>query len=275
MKLSCLPVSFFREIIEGRMSVEAWARMGAALPLDAIDLSILFLPDRSPATVAAMRKGIEAAGTRVAMLTTYPDFTHPDAGQRERELALAEETVAVADGLGAELLRVTAGQAHPETGREEGTRWAVEGLRRLAERTRGSRVRLVYENHSKPGAWTYTDFSEPPEVFLAILRGTADAGLGVNFDTANATAFSPDPVALLEACLDRVVCIHAADTAVRGALKPVLLGTGLAPFAPIFRRLARAGWDNWICIEEASFQGQEGIAKATTFVRRAWEECRR
>jgi sugar phosphate isomerase/epimerase len=274
MKLSCLPVSFFREIIGGTMSVEAWARMGAALPLDAIDLSILFVPDRSKGAVAAMRKGIEAAGTRVAMVTTYPDFTHPDAAQRERELALAEETVAVAAGLGAELLRVTAGQAHPETGREDGIRWAVEGLRRLTERTKASGVRLVYENHSKPGAWTYTDFSEPPEIFLAILRGTADVGLGVNFDTANATAFSPDPVALLEACLDRVVCIHAADTSAKGALKPVLLGTGLAPFAPIFRRLVRAGWDNWICIEEASFQGQEGAAKATAFVRRMWSECR-
>ena len=274
MKLSCLPVSFFPEILEGRLSVEAWARLGAGLRLDAIDLSILFISDRSKGAVAAMRKGIEAAGTRVAMVTTYPDFTHPDAAQRERELVLAEETVAVAAGLGAELLRVTAGQSHPETGRDEGIRWAVEGLRRLTERARGSGVRLVYENHSKPGAWTYTDFSEPPEIFLAILRGTAGAGLGVNFDTANATAFSPDPVALLEACLDRLVCIHAADTAVRGALKPVLLGTGLAPFAPIFRRLLRAGWDGWICIEEASGQGPEGVARAAAFVRRLWGECR-
>ena len=44
MKLSCLPVSFFADIIEGRMSVEQWARLGADLKLDAVDLSILFLP---------------------------------------------------------------------------------------------------------------------------------------------------------------------------------------------------------------------------------------
>ena len=48
MKLSCLPVSFFAEIIDGRMPVADWARMGADLGLDAIDLSILFVPDRSP-----------------------------------------------------------------------------------------------------------------------------------------------------------------------------------------------------------------------------------
>ena len=44
----------------------------------------------------------------------------------------------------------------------------------------------VYENHAKPGAWTYTDFSQPPEIFTEIVRRTADVGLGVNFDTGNA-----------------------------------------------------------------------------------------
>ena len=101
MKLSCLPVSFFTEIIAGRMSVGAWARMGAELGLDAIDLSILFVPDRSPTAVAALRREIEAQGIRVAMVTSYPDFTHPDARQREQELALAQEVMAVAAGLGA------------------------------------------------------------------------------------------------------------------------------------------------------------------------------
>ena len=271
MKLSCIPVSFFKDIIGGSMRVEEWARMGKEIGLDAIDLSILFVPDRSRPAVAALRKGIEAARMRVAMMASYPDFTHPDAAQRDRELALAQDVVEVASGLGAEMVRVTAGQAHPETGREDGIRWATEGLRRLAERTRQSGVRLVYENHGKPGAWTYTDFSQPPDIFLTIVQATADVGLGLNFDTANATAFSPDPLALLEQCIERVVSVHAADTAVRGELRPVLLGTGLAPFEAIFRRLVRAGWDNWVCIEEASFQGRTGVEQAAQFVRQMWD----
>jgi sugar phosphate isomerase/epimerase len=270
MKLSCIPVSLFKDIIEGSMSVVEWAQVGKEAGLDAIDLSILFVPDRSRAAVAALRKAIEATGMRVAMVTSYPDFTHPDGEQRTRELALAQEVVEVSAGLGAELVRVTAGQAHPETGREDGIRWATEGLRQLTERTRKSGVRLVYENHAKPGAWTYTDFSQPPDIFLAIVKGTADVGLGLNFDTANATAFSQDPLNLLEQCIDRVISVHAADTAVHGELKPVMLGTGLAPLEKIFRRLARGGWDNWICMEEASFQGREGIGKAARFVRQLW-----
>ena len=40
MKLSCLPVSFFDEIISGRMTVRDWARMGCELGLDAIDRTV-------------------------------------------------------------------------------------------------------------------------------------------------------------------------------------------------------------------------------------------
>ena len=275
MKLSCIPVSFFRDFIGGSMTITEWARMGKELGLDAIDVSILFVPDRSRSAVAGLRKSIEAAGMRVAMVASYPDFTHPDASQRDRELALAQEVVDVATGLGAEMVRVTAGQAHPETGREDGIRWATEGLQKLVDRTRKSGVRLVYENHGKPGAWTYTDFSQPPDIFLAIVRATASVGLGLNFDTANATAFSRDPLELLDQCIERVVSIHAADTEVRGELKPVLLGTGVTPFDPIFRRLVQAGWNNWICIEEASFQGRAGVEKAAQFVRKLWDRTER
>ena len=270
MKLSCIPVSFFRNILDGAMTVQQWAQMGKEIGLDAIDISILFVPDRSPAAISALRRSIESAGMRVAMVASYPDFTHPDAPQRERELLLAREVVEVAAGLGAEMVRVTAGQAHPEIGREDGIRWAVEGLRRLAEETRGSGVRLVYENHAKPGAWTYTDFSQPPDIFLAIMRATANVGLGINFDLGNAVSFSSDPLAMLKECLDRVVSIHASDTAVHGALKPVLLGTGLTPYPAMFQMMVKAGWDNWICIEEASFQGRTGVERAAHFVRETW-----
>jgi len=272
MKLSCLPVSFFTDIIEGRMTIREWAKMGAELALDAIDLSTLFVPDPTPQVLSAIRRDIEAVGMQVAMVTSYPDFTHPDKKQRERELALEQQVVAMAASLGAKLVRVTAGQAHPETGRKEGITWATEGLRKLVETVGSLGPKLVYENHGKPGAWRYTDFSQPPETFLEIARATADVGLGINFDTANATAFAEDPLALLNQVIDRVVSVHAADTAARGELRPVLLGTGVTPFAILFGRLHQAGWDGWICIEEASRRGREGVEAAVRFVRRMWSQ---
>lgn len=273
MRLSCLPVSFFAEIIAGRMSVREWALTGALLGLDAVDLSILFVPDRSQAAVAALRRQIEGVGMRVAMVTSYPDLTHPDPARRACELELEQEVVAAAAALGAGLVRVTAGQAHPETSREAGVAWAVEGLTRLVETTRDSGVRLVYENHAKPGAWTYTDFSQPPDIFLEIAAGTAGSSLGINFDTGNAAAFSDDPLWLLEQVAGRVVSVHAADTAVKGSLQPVLLGTGITPFPALFGCLKASGWDGWICMEEASFQGIAGVRSAAAYIRKAWEEA--
>ena len=271
MQLSCLPVSFFSDIIEGRMSVGEWARMGASVGLEAVDLSILFVPDRSAGAVAAMRREVEDAGVRVAMVSSYPDFTHPDPAQRQNELVMEQEVFAVAAGLGAEMVRVTDGQAHPETGREEGIEWAVEGLSRLVESVRHMDVTPVFENHAKPGAWEYTDFSQSPDVFLEIVAGTADVGLGINFDTGNAAAFADDPVQLLDQVIDRVISIHAADTETKGELRHVLLGTGVAPFAAVFSHLIQSGWDGWICMEEASYQGREGLEAATRFVRQTWQ----
>ena len=100
-------------------------------------------------------------------------------------------------------------------------------------------------------------------------------GLGVNFDTGNAATFAADPLALLDEVIGRVVSVHASDSAVRGELRHVLLGTGVTPYPALFERLARAGWDGWICMEEASFQGRAGVEAAAGFVRRTWQEAQR
>ncbi len=270
MKLSCLPVSFFDDILSGRMTVGGWARMGCELGLDAIDLSILFVPDRSAAAVTALRKEIESEGMSIAMITSYPDFTHPDASQRQRELDLETQVVEVAHDLGARMVRVTAGQAHPETPREEGICWAADGLCRLTDRVRTLGVQLVYENHAKPGAWQYTDFSQPPEIFLEVVRRTAEVPLGINFDMGNAASFAADPLELLETVIDRVVSIHASDSSTHGALNHCLLGTGITPFPALFTCLKQHRWDGWICMEEASRLGKSGVEKAAAFVRATW-----
>jgi sugar phosphate isomerase/epimerase len=270
MRLSCLPVSFFPEIIAEKISVVEWARMGKSLGLDGVDLSILFVPDRSLPKLAGLRRQVEDEGIRIAMVTTYPDFTHPDPAQRKKEVALESEAIAAAAELGAEMVRVTAGQAYPGVSIAHGTAWAVEGLHALSAAVAPTGVKLVYENHAKPMVWEFTDFSQPPEIFQEIVRATADIGLHVNFDTGNAAAFAADPVQLLQSVIDRVYSIHASDTACHGALEHVLLGTGVTPYPALFSSLQAAGWDGWICMEEASRQGLAGVAAAARFIRETW-----
>ncbi len=185
MKLSCLPVSYFGEIIAGTMSVGQWAREAASVGLDAVDLSILFVEGLDLSDLRAMRQEIEDARMRVAMVTTYPDFTNPSAEVRAVEAVRLEQHLAAAAALGAAMVRATAGQAHPETEREDGLTWAIEGLTGALPVAEKHGIQLLFENHSKPGVWDYADFAQPTDIFLSIVEATAGTALGVNFDTAN------------------------------------------------------------------------------------------
>lgn len=274
MKISCLPVSFFSEILNGSMSIKDWASMATDVGLDAIDLSVMLLKNHTPGYLKQIRDDLERVGMPVTMMATYPDFSHPDPMQRERELAYLGHDIALSSYLGAKYLRITAGQAHPETPVEQGIQWVVDFFKRSALVSEKFRVHLVYENHSKPGAWQYPDFSQPTERFLRIAEALRNTGIGINFDTANPQVYGDDPLPILQQVIDEIVTIHVADTAEAGKLVPVpaVIGEGLVPLSEIFRRLKQHGFEGWMCIEEASHTGREGVKKATDVVRKMWAE---
>ena len=275
MKISCLPVSYYADILEGRMSVREWARQAATTELDAVDLSILFLESREPAYIEGMRRDVEESGLGVAMVAAYPDLTHPDADARAAEVRQLEEDIAASAALGAELVRVLAGQAHPQTSREDGVRWAAEGLMHCQEVAERHGLQLAYENHSKPAkTWALYDFSYPEEIFLEILQATEATHLGVNFDTATPFYLGDDALLLLERILDRVISVHVHDCAMRPeGRKTVVVGTGEVPLREIFSMLKSAGFDDWLCIEEASRTGYAGIRDSVANTRRLWEQA--
>jgi sugar phosphate isomerase/epimerase len=272
MKVSCLPVSFFPEILEGRMSIKEWTRIGAEAGLDAIDLSIMFIKGHTPVYIKSLRDDLESEGMTVAMITAYPDFCNPDSMQRERELEYLKYDIALSSNVGAKYLRIVAGQAHPSTSFKEGIHWVVENFKEAAATGDKYKIKLVFENHAKPGAWHYVDFAHPTEVFLKIYEGIKNTSIKINFDTANTLAFGDDPIPVLKEVLENIETVHAADTANRGNLEPVLLGKGIVPFNTIFKILKQNGFDNWICIEEASNSGIEGVRKANEFIRTTWSE---
>lgn len=273
MRVSCLPVSLFPDLIGGKMELKAWAALAVDAGLDGVDLSTLFVRNHTPVLLNQIRKDLEAGGLPVVMITTYPDFSHPDPVQVAREMEYFRHDIALASELGSAYLRVTAGQAHPQVTAADGIQRVVEQFKRADEVAARFGITLLFENHSKPGAWELPDFSHPTDIFLKIAEGIRDTGIGINFDTANPLAYGDDPLPILERILDRLVTVHASDTAVRGRLEPVLLGEGIVPFTPLFHRLKEHGFDGWICIEEASRRGAEGIRKATAFVRKTWADA--
>ena len=128
MKFSCLPCSLFGEVIDGRMSVADWSRLAKELGLDGFDITILFVRDRTPAGLAKMRRELEAGGLPVLMMSIYPDLTDLRPGVFEKELIRAKSDIAVASDLGVKIVRITAGQFHPESDPEKQLSQSIRGI---------------------------------------------------------------------------------------------------------------------------------------------------
>lgn len=270
MEISCIPASFFPQFLDGTMDIPKWARLASGIGYDGIDISTMFIKNHTPVYLDHIKQELEKKSIPVVMVVTYPDFTHPDNTQRKRELEYLSRDIAVASQLGARYVRILAGQVHQSVGVKEGIAWVVENFKKAAEVAEKYSVQLVYENHSKPGAWHFTDFSYPPDIFLDIVEKTEGTNIGINFDTANVIAYGSDTMKLLGEVINRVVTIHAADTATKGELNHTILGTGLTPFSEIFSFLKQHKFDNWICVEEGSNTGELGLKKALEFVRKEW-----
>ena len=256
------------------MSIREYARLCKRLGLDAFDLGIILFKNHSPKYIQQIREDIREEQIPLCMVTTYPDFTHPDARQRKREFDFLVHDIALASAFGAKFLRVTAGQAHPSVTVSEGIEWAVANLKKASHVADDYGITLLYEDHSKPGAWDYMDFSSPPEIFLEIAGGLHDSSIGINFDTANILVAGEDKtIEVLDKVIDRVKAIHVAETGTKGKMDPVPIGTGIVPFGEIFSYLKAKKFDGWLCLEEWGNQGEEGVEKAVAFVRETWEKA--
>ena len=273
MPISCLPVSLFSEIIQKKLLLEDWANHAKGMKLDGFDISMMFLDNHTPVYLRMLREKLEKVGLPIIMACTYPDFVHPDPIQRERELDYLIRDIAVCSEIGAKYLRVLAGQNHPGLTREVGIQRAVNGLSAASVAADKYGIQLVYEDHAKPGAWDYIDFSFPPDIFLEIVDKLRDTSVGVNFDTGNITSAGCETMPVLEAIVDRIKTIHVSDTSTFGKFDPVMIGTGVTPNREIFRFLKAHGFNGWLCIEEASHTGLNGIRNAVETTRNLWEQA--
>ena len=273
MKLSCLPVSLYDDIFNGKSSVVDWIQFGAELGLDAVDFSIKFFPERDTMTLNHTIAALEKFDIQACMLACYSDFTHPDPTGRQQELANLKADIALAKALGMKFVRVTAGQNHPGIEREAGIHWVTEGFRHALDEAENHGVTLAYENHTKGAPWDYWDFSQPTEVFLEILHALSDTPLGVCFDTANPLVLNEDVLALLDKVIERVVVLHIFDMREPGTFEAVRVGTGASPIPQVLSRMRRVGYDGWLSIEEASRSGHVGFDQSIAYVRNAWEQA--
>ncbi|MDD3704626.1 MAG: sugar phosphate isomerase/epimerase [Clostridiaceae bacterium] len=270
MKLSILPVSLFSDIVGGKISIAQWASYAQSKGVDGYDISSMFFPNHTATTINGIKSELKGKNVTIqpVMVCCYPDFTNPDKDERERQIDYLTGDLALMSDFGFQYCRITAGQNHAGLDMKEAAKRSADCFSRMTYAASKYGIKLVFENHSKPGAWPLIDFSFKPEAFLAVCDEIKDLPIGINFDTANAVACGADPVALLEKVVDRVWTVHMNDTLTVGKWTPVSIGKGLVDYDAIFDVLRKHNFDNWVCIEEASGKGFDGIDDAIAFARR-------
>lgn len=273
MKISCLPVSIFGDICSGKMDLVDWAKAAKEIGYDGIDLSIMFLKNRTPTYLAKLNKDLQEVGLPLVMMTTYPDFTHPDPVQREREYLYLLGDIALCSELHIQYLRILAGQNHPGIDVEESVANVADYFAKLVPYAQEYGVELLLENHGKPGAWDNVDFTYEPQNFLKICEKIQGLDIGINFDTGNVTAHGENPMDFIDPVLDRTQTIHVTDMEEQGRFSPTTIGTGVTPNPEFFAHIKAKGFDNWLCIEEASGRGLDGIRDAYHYVKETWEQA--
>jgi len=284
-RISVFPKCFFDELTDGRMPFEDWIRAAAALGGEGVEHYDGFFRSFAAKDVDPIAAVMEETGQVTAMLCFSPDFTHPDASERARQLERQKAAIDLTARLGARHCRTLSGQRLPGMSRADGVARTVDGIRRSLEHAERRGVVLCLENHYKDGTWRYPEFAQAEDVFLEILDQIDSPFLGVQYDPSNATVGGYDPIAFLERVKHRVVTVHASDrylapgasldalsqqdgsAGYAAALKHGETGTGLNDYDAIFRILAEVRFDGWISIEDG-MNGLDEIKRSADFLKR-------
>jgi sugar phosphate isomerase/epimerase len=271
MNYSCLPMIYFKAIVlDQTMSVFDWLEIASGLPLDGTEIHWRMLPT-APGDLDRLRAALRTRHLRVSQVTCAPDFTHPDTSVRKAEIARTRKDIEAAAALGATCVRITAGQAHPQTAQADGIRWVVDAVRPLLEEAGRQRVLLAFENHYKDYFWEHPDFAQRAETFLEIVHTLGPNGLRVNYDTSNQIMIGEDPLAVLAKVQDLVVHVHCSDRVGPGTYQHAPAGEGVVDFPAIFRLLQTNGYDGWLSAEYNGPEGLGGLRRALEYIRATWD----
>ena len=275
MKFSAVPMIYFKPMVLDRtMKLEEWFPIAASLGIDGTEIHDRSLVSFEPSYLDFIHHEISKNNLVVSQFIGAADFTHPDPAVRARELEITKRNIDAAARLGANSVRLTAGQVHPNVSRKQGVDWACEGLKASADYALGRKVWIAYEDHYKDYFWERPDFSQRGEIFLEIVERLKDTSLKVNFDFGNPVMIGEDSIALLGPVVDRVVNVHCSDR-FQGEYPHQIAGQGSVNFPGGFRILRKAGYDGWLASEYNGNQGLEGLRRSLDYVRTTWNQIAR
>lgn len=287
LKISAFPKCYLDTIATGQMSVFEWIEMARQLDADGLEMYEGFLTSHKSDYLDKLGEAINTAGFAMPMLCCSPNFTAPDADERQRSVEREAEMIRVTRHLGGPgaVCRVLSGPRYPEVTWHRGREWVVECIQRLLPVAKEYQIVLGMENHYKDGFWKYPEFAQKMDRFLWIVDKIEDrTNFGVQYDPSNAIVAGDDPIELLRRTAARVVSMHASDRYLaEGAtldqlrqndgtlgysadLKHGVTGKGLNDYDAIFEILADHRYSGWVSIEDG-MNGMEEMAESLAFLR--------
>jgi sugar phosphate isomerase/epimerase len=294
-KLAAFPKAFMDQLcVDGTMTVREWIDLAATLDIDGLEFYSGFLEFKDRANWAISRRMVEDHGLTIPMLCCSPDFTHPDPAFRRQQVDLQRGWIDMTQSLGGQFCRVLSGQRRPEVSRDDGLRYAAEGIQACLPYAAAAGVTLVIENHYKDNFWKYPEFAQHMDVFCDLIARIDAPNFGVNYDPSNTILAGEDPLELLRRVKHRVVTMHASDRYLSEGtiddlrreedsvgyakrLRHGTIGRGLNDYDAIFSELAGAGFNGWISIEDG-VDGIEQLRESVAFLRQKiakhWPESR-
>lgn len=282
--ISVFPKCYFDQLVSGEMDYVRWIRDAATLGAEGVEHYDEFFRSFDAKDVDPVLEAMEETGQRTSMLCFSPNFTHPEAAERERQIERQKRAIDLAVRLGTRYCRTLTGQRYPDLSRAQGIAWSVECIERSLQYAERRDVVLCLENHYKVGDWLYPEFAQPEDVFLEIVSRIDSPHFGVQYDPSNAVVAGFDPVAFLERIKHRVVTMHASDRylmpgttleEIRAAdgtvgypdkLRHGETGKGLNDYDAIFRILAGVGFSGWISVEDG-MNGLDELRRSVAFLK--------
>ena len=284
-QLAAFPKAFMQALCkDGTMKVSEWIQLASALDIDGLEWYAGFLEMEKESNWPLFRRQVEDLGKVIPMMCCSPDFTHPDAAFRTKEISKQKRWIDMTHTLGGSFCRVLSGQRRPELSIEEGVKLAADCIEECLPYAEARNITLILENHYKDDFWEYPEFAQKMDVFCKLVDRIHHPKFGVNYDPSNTFLAGEDPLELLYRVSDRVVTMHASDRYLKvGTIEDLRkeeggavgyakrlshgeIGKGLNNYDAIFTELKRVGFDGWISIEDG-VDGMDQLARSVTFVR--------
>jgi len=271
--------------LDGSLTLSEWIDQAASLDVDGMEWYSGFLEMADSRRWNEFRQRAADSGLSIPMLCCSPDFTHPDAQFRNREMAKQKSWIDMTHALGGSFCRVLSGQRRPELSREAGIALAAECIQACLPYAADRGISLVLENHYKDDFWEYPEFVQDADSFCELLDQIVHPAFGVNFDPSNAWISGTDPQDLLLRISRRVITMHASDRYLAEGtwedlrkeeqgvigyarrLRHGEIGKGIVDYDALFGELRRVGFDGWISIEDG-VDGLDQLAASAAFLRK-------